>query len=126
MYTGSTGFDGNRRELTRRSRNSWDSLPARFRYTTESWNSELQPPVIVALTGVRLKVLYNDFNIHKLIERHDLTGSARKALVETAVEIVTILLQLGNAQHRAVFVHHEFRYVVSHFHCRLQQSSECV
>jgi hypothetical protein len=120
MFTGSTGFDGNCRELTRRSRNSWDSLPARFRYKPECWNSELQPPVIVALTDVRLKVLYNDFNIHKLIEAHDLTGSARMALVEIAVEIVTILLQLGNAQHRAVFVHHEFRYVVSHVQYYLQ------
>ena len=113
---GSISSDSNPRELARRSRNSWDSLPARFRYTAECWSSELQPPVIVALTDVRLKVLYNNFNIHKLIERHDPTESAREALLETAVEIVTIILQLGNAQHRAVFVHHEFRYVVSHVH----------
>jgi hypothetical protein len=106
--------DRNRRELAGRSRNIWESLPARFRYTPECWNSKLQPSVIVALTDVRLKVLYNDFNIHKLIERHDPTGSARNALLETAVEIITIILQLGNSQHRAVFVNHEFRYVVSH------------
>lgn len=115
------GPDWSRRELARRSRNSWESLPARFRYTPECWNSGLQPSVIVALTDIRLKALYNDFNIHKLIERYDPTDSARRALLDIAGEIVTIILQLGNAQHRAVFMNHEFRYVVSHA-CHYPQS----
>lgn len=114
MHVGPTDPDCSRRELARRSRNSWESLPARFRYTPECWNQGLPPSVIVALTDIRLKVLYNDFNIHKLIERHDPTDLARRALLDIAGEIVTIILQLGNAQHRAVFVNHEFRYVVSH------------
>jgi hypothetical protein len=108
------GPDCGCRELARRSHNSWESLPARFRYTHDCWNSGLQPSVIVSLTDIRLKVLYNDFNIHKLIGRYDRTDSARKALLDIAGETIDIILQLGNARHRAVFVNHDFRYVVSH------------
>lgn len=108
------GSDCSGRQLALQSQNSWNSLPARFRYTPECWSSGLQASVIVSLTSIRLKALYNDFSIQKLIARYHPTDSARRALLDIAGEIVTIILQLGNAQHRAVFVHHEFRYVVSH------------
>jgi hypothetical protein len=114
------GSDYDRRELARRSHNSWEALPARFRYTHECWNSGLQPSVIVSLTEIRLKVLYNDFNIHKLIGRYDRTDSTRRALLDIAGETINIILQLGNARHRAVFLNHEFRYVVSPGCCYLQ------
>jgi hypothetical protein len=108
------GPDYDLRELARRSHNSWESLPARFRYTHECWVSGLQPSVIVSLTKIRLKVLHNDFNIHNLIGRYDRTDSARRTLLDIAGEIINIILQLGNARHRAVFVNHEFRDMVSH------------
>ena len=112
--------DCSRRELARQSRNTWESLPDRFRYTPECWNLGLQPSVIIALTDIRLKVLSNDLNIHKLMERYDPTDSARQALLSIAGEIVTIILQLGNAQHRAVFVNQDFRYLVGSACCCLQ------
>jgi hypothetical protein len=114
------GSNCGRNELARRSHNSWESLPARFRYTPECWNSDLPPSVIISLTDVRLKVLYNDFNIHKLIGRYDRTDSARKALLNIAGETIDIILQLGSFRHRAVFMNHEFRYLVSHACYHLQ------
>ena len=113
MHTGWRSPNYNRRELARRSYDSWESLPARFRYTTECWSSGLQPSVIMSLTDIRLRVLDNDFNIQKLIGRYDRTDTARRALLNLAGETICIILQLGNARHRAVFVNDDFRYAVS-------------
>ena len=107
------GSDCGSRDLARHAYDSWQSLPARFRYTPECWKSGLPPSVIVTLAVIRLKALSNDFDIQKLIERYDQSDTAHGALLDIAGEVVTIILQLGNAQHRSAFVKQELRYVVS-------------
>jgi hypothetical protein len=113
LHTGPMSPNYDRRELARRSHDSWESLPARFRYTTECWDSGLQPSVIMSLTDIRLRVLDNDFNIQKLIGRYDQTDTARRALLDLAGETIGIILQMGDVRHRAVFVNADFRYAVS-------------
>lgn len=64
------------------------------------------------LTGEHLSYLQIDFQIHRLLEKSD--PESPPMLLKVSAEILATLLKLGSFRDRAVFLRHDFSYLVSH------------
>ncbi len=63
------------------------------------------------LTVVHLSYLQSDFKIHRLLEKSDPNSSL--TLLKLSADTIATVLQLGSSRDRAVFLPHDFSYIVS-------------
>lgn len=101
------------RDLAIRCQESQQSLPAHLRYDPQCWQSNLSPNICLMLTVMHLNYLQNYFQVQRLLAKTD--PEASNIVLRISAETVATVLQIGNCLNRAIFMRHDFPYVVSTF-----------
>ncbi|EME48148.1 hypothetical protein DOTSEDRAFT_147401 [Dothistroma septosporum NZE10] len=97
------------KNLAQRCHQTYDSLPAHLKYNPDSWNA-IPPPACLMLTVMRLNYLQSCFQIQRLLQ--DTEPSAWSELLRVSAETVATVLQIGNSLNKAIFLRHDFPYIV--------------
>ncbi|GFG22711.1 hypothetical protein IFM61606_02576 [Aspergillus udagawae] len=92
------------RDVSRRSRQIWDSVPSHLRYTEDCWNTHQPISVKVMLIVSYLAFLYNEFLVQRLLA----LGEYSAALVDVSSTILSTVLTFGRQQEWAVDIHRDF------------------
>jgi hypothetical protein len=96
------------RDVSHRSRQTWDSVPSHLRYTEDCWNTHQPISVKVMLIVSYLAFLYNEFLVQRLLA----LGEYSAALVDVSSTILSTVLTFGRQQEWAVDIHRDFIWTV--------------
>jgi hypothetical protein len=105
------------RDISRRLHDKWKLLPTHLIYTPECWDSDLEPTICLGLTMIHLSYLQIDFQICRMLEKSELESGA--ILLQTSVEILETLLQLGRFRDKARYLIQDFSDLVRDTSTRL-------
>ncbi|GFF75690.1 hypothetical protein IFM47457_03961 [Aspergillus lentulus] len=94
------------RDVSRRSRQAWDSVPSHLHYTEDCWNTHQPISVKVMLIVSYLAFLYNEFLVQRLLVLNSTEYST--ALVDVSSTILSTVLTFGRQQEWAVDIHRDF------------------
>jgi hypothetical protein len=94
------------RDISRRLHDKWKLLPVHLIYTPVCWDSNLEPTICLGLTMIHLSYLQIDFQICRMLEKSEL--ESRAILLQTSVEILETLLQLGRFRDKARYLIQDF------------------
>ncbi|CAK3812188.1 transcription factor C6 like [Lecanosticta acicola] len=100
----------NLRDLARRCRESQESLPSHLRYDPQCWHSGLSVSICLMLTVLHLNYLQNYFQVQRLLAKSDIEAST--VVLQVSAESLATVLQIGTHLNRAIFMVHDFPYVV--------------
>ncbi|KAF2466147.1 uncharacterized protein BDR25DRAFT_345731 [Lindgomyces ingoldianus] len=85
-------------DISIRCRQSWDRLPPHLRYYPTCWDDSLPYGVCLMLVIVYLTYLYNEFLVHKLLDRTPLTSNTPLLLV--SMDLLSTALTLATVRDR--------------------------
>lgn len=87
------------------------ALPSHIQYTSQCWQSDIDPQNCFLLLSVHLGFLHTEFQLFQMIEKYD--ADAAQRLVAVSAEMVSLILELGSYRRKAVYLHARFSDVVS-------------
>ncbi|KAJ4397566.1 hypothetical protein N0V93_001797 [Gnomoniopsis smithogilvyi] len=89
------------RDVLKKCRTSWDSLPQHLQYDPECWNSKLLPGTCLMLAKVYLCYLQLNFQIHKLLSRLGPDNTLpQPELLEISAKMLDTSVQIANTRGR--------------------------
>jgi hypothetical protein len=99
-------------DISRRIRETWDSLPAHLQSTPVCWSAEIPPGICLGLLVIYLMHFYNEFMIQKLLADSQPT-TQNFPLLRVSMDLLSTTMSISAIRDRSYDISRDF------FHCVL-------
>ncbi|KAL3493457.1 hypothetical protein BJX62DRAFT_249526 [Aspergillus germanicus] len=94
------------KDVSIRCTQTWNSMPARLRYTSTHWDDNLPIGIRIMLVLAYMAYLYNIFLVQRLLTQYD--RSAESALLDVSSKLLSSVLLLGKQQEPMIDLQRDF------------------